>query len=109
MKKIDPILRKRLGKIFIGILIVLGIVFSNLYLQWCQNNLSVELAMKFAFSWHTEKFLLGSLVLLIFYLFWVSLSGSLLVGGGFLQRLCRSDWLCDVFENALPSGTDLSG
>ncbi len=83
MKKIDPILRKRLGKIFIGILIVLGIVFSNLYLQWCQNNLSVELAMKFAFSWHTEKFLLGSLVLLIFYLFWVSLSGSLLVGAAF--------------------------
>ncbi len=42
-----------------GIAIVLLIIFSNLYLQWCQNNLSVELALKFAFSWHTAKVFLG--------------------------------------------------
>lgn len=61
----------------------MGIIVSNLYLQWCQNNLSTELMLKFAFSWHTEKFLLGSLVLLIFYLFLASLSGSLIVGAIF--------------------------
>lgn len=62
-------------------LIIAGIILSNLYLQWCQNNLSIDLMLKFAFSWHTEKFLLGSLVLLVFYLFLSSLSGSLKVGG----------------------------
>lgn len=61
--------------------IIAGIILSNLYLQWCQNNLSIDLMLKFAFSWHTEKFLLGSLVLLVFYLFLSSLSGSLKVGG----------------------------
>ncbi|OJG27400.1 membrane-oligosaccharide glycerophosphotransferase [Enterococcus caccae] len=35
---------------------------------------------KFAFSWHTEKFILGSLVLLIFLLFLCSLAGSLILG-----------------------------
>jgi hypothetical protein len=55
---------------------LVGIILSNLYLQWCQNNLSADLALKFAFSWHTEKFLLGSLVLGIFYLFLISLAGS---------------------------------
>ena len=46
--------------------------FSNLYLQWCQNNLSVDLAFKFAFSWHTEKFFLGCFVLSVFtfYVVW---------------------------------------
>ncbi len=62
------------------VLTVLGIIFSNLFLQWCQNDRSVELALKFAFSWHTEKFLLGSLVLLILFLFLVSLAGSILAG-----------------------------
>lgn len=60
--------------------IVLLVLISNLYLQWCQNNLSWNLAFKFAFSWHTEKFLLGSLVLLIFLLFLCSLAGSLALG-----------------------------
>jgi hypothetical protein len=39
-----------------GIGSLLLIIFSNLYLQWCQNELSIDLALKFAFSWHTEKF-----------------------------------------------------
>lgn len=59
---------------------LVGIILSNLYLQWCQNNLSADLALKFAFSWHTEKFLLGSLVLGIFYLFLISLAGSWIAG-----------------------------
>ncbi|MGC3794944.1 LTA synthase family protein, partial [Enterococcus faecium] len=39
------------------------VVFSNLFLQWCLNDLSVDLALKLAFSWHTEKFFLACLVL----------------------------------------------
>ena len=42
--------------------VFLLVIMSNLYLQWCQNNLSLDLALKFAFSWHTAKFFLGSLV-----------------------------------------------
>lgn len=59
------------------------IIFSNLYLQWCQNNLSVELALKFAFSWHTAKFFLACLVLLLLYGFFASIAGSLWIGGIF--------------------------
>lgn len=58
------------------------IVLSNLYLQWCQNNFSVDLALKFAFSWHTEKFFLSCLVLFTLFLFLVSLLGSFLFGTG---------------------------
>ena len=65
-----------LKKGMIGFAIILLIIISNLYLQWCQNNLSLSLALKFAFSWHTEKFLLGSLVLLVFYGMLASLAGS---------------------------------
>ncbi|EOI02701.1 membrane-oligosaccharide glycerophosphotransferase [Enterococcus moraviensis ATCC BAA-383] len=65
-------------------LIVVGMIalvfVSNLYLQWCQNELSFDLVFKFAFSWHTEKFILGSFVLLIFLLFLCSLAGSLALG-----------------------------
>lgn len=56
--------------------VLLLIIASNLYLQLCQNNLSWSLAFKFAFSWHTEKFFLGALVLLIFWGFLASLIGS---------------------------------
>ncbi|MFD2305032.1 LTA synthase family protein [Enterococcus termitis] len=65
-------------------LIIIGlialVVSSHLYLQWCQNMLSTDLMLKFAFSWHTEKFILGSLVLLVFLLFLISLAGSVLLG-----------------------------
>ena len=64
----------------IGLAIVVGVIVSNLYLQWCQNNLSVELMLNFAFSWHTAKFFLGSFVLLLLYGFLTSLAGSLLAG-----------------------------
>ncbi len=49
--------------------------FSNLYLQWCQNNLSVDLAFKFAFSWHTEKVFLRLFCAKRFFTFLCSLAG----------------------------------
>ncbi|MTD42288.1 sulfatase-like hydrolase/transferase [Erwinia sp. CPCC 100877] len=64
--------------IMIGLLLL--VLVSNLYLQWCQNELSVDLAVKFAFSWHTEKFILGCCVLLSFLLFLCSLAGSFALG-----------------------------
>lgn len=63
-----------------GIGSLLLIIFSNLYLQWCQNELSIDLALKFAFSWHTEKFFLGCFVLSIYFLFLWSFIGSIKVG-----------------------------
>nr|WP_242596609.1 LTA synthase family protein [Enterococcus plantarum] len=60
--------------------LLLFVLISNLYLQWCQNELSLDLVFKFAFSWHTEKFILGSLVLLLFLLFLCSLAGSFALG-----------------------------
>ena len=56
------------------------VVFSNLFLQCCQNDLSVDLALKFAFSWHTEKFFLACLVLLIILIFLIALAGSVPLG-----------------------------
>ncbi len=44
---------------------------------------SIDLAIKFAFSWHTEKFFLASLVLLILFIFFSSLAGSLIAGASF--------------------------
>ncbi|KAF1300773.1 MULTISPECIES: LTA synthase family protein [Enterococcus] len=64
-------------KILLAVAILALVILSNLYLQWSQNNHSLTLALKFAFSWHTEKFFLGSLVLLIFYGFLASVAGSL--------------------------------
>jgi phosphoglycerol transferase MdoB-like AlkP superfamily enzyme len=69
-----------------GIVLIISlvlIIFSNLYLQWCQNNLSVELALKFAFSWHTEKFFLACFVLLLFYGLLTSIAGSVSIGALF--------------------------
>ncbi|MGC6767152.1 LTA synthase family protein [Enterococcus sp. LJL51] len=67
-------------KILLSIGLLLLILFSNLYLQWCQNNLSYDLAFKFAFSWHSEKFFLGCAATAVFLLFWITLSGSVKVG-----------------------------
>lgn len=64
----------------VAISIVFVVGLSNLYLQWCQNDLSFDLAVKFAFSWHTEKFLLACLVLLMLFLFLVAVLGSFLFG-----------------------------
>lgn len=63
---------------------VLGlIIVSNLFFQLTQNEFSFDLAFKFAFSWHTEKFFLGCLVLLIFYVWISSFLGSLKTGSLF--------------------------
>ncbi|WP_126814134.1 LTA synthase family protein [Vagococcus acidifermentans] len=59
---------------------VLIVLASNYYLQLCQNDFSWELATKFAISWHTEKFLLGAFVLLVFQVFLLSAAGSWLIG-----------------------------
>lgn len=59
---------------------VLIVIAGNYFLQLSQNDLSWELATKFAFSWHTEKFFLGCLVLLVFLGFLIALIGSWLVG-----------------------------
>lgn len=64
----------------VAISIVFVVGLSNLYLQWCQNDLSFDLAVKFAFLWHTEKFLLACLVLLMIFLFLVAVLGSFLFG-----------------------------
>ncbi|EOS7978082.1 LTA synthase family protein [Enterococcus hirae] len=64
----------------VAISIVFVVGLSNLYLQWCQNDFSFDLAVKFAFSWHTEKFLLACLVLLMIFLFLVAVLGSFLFG-----------------------------
>ena len=78
--KLKPMLQSPL----IGVLTSILIVFmSNYYLQLSQNSWSFRLATKFAFSWHTEKFLLGTLVLLMFNLFIVALCGSFLAGNLF--------------------------
>lgn len=63
---------------------VLGLILvSNLFFQLTQNDFSFDLAFKFAFSWHTEKFFLGCFVLLIFYGWLSSFLGSLKAGSVF--------------------------
>ncbi len=76
-------MNKKLKYLVLTLVIFCGIIFSNLFLQWCQNELSIDLAIKFAFSWHTEKFFLASLVLLILFIFFSSLAGSLIAGASF--------------------------
>lgn len=72
------------GEIALKVIAVSGLlIFSNLFLQWCQNNLSVSLALKFAFSWHTEKFFLACLVLALVYGVFASIAGSLRTGAVF--------------------------
>ncbi len=71
-RKIHPNLKLAIKLIASFILII----FSNLYLQWCQNNLSVELALKFAFFLAYRKVFL-------------SLSGA----AAFLRIIGKSCWL----------------
>ncbi|MEG0254395.1 LTA synthase family protein [Vagococcus sp.] len=80
VSKLKAIAKKMWFKLLISVIIVLA---SNYYLQLTQNNWSFSLATKFAFSWHTEKFLLGALVLLVIDVFIISIAGSFLVGNSF--------------------------
>ncbi len=90
---------KKLIKIIGGILAVgLLIIASNLFLQLGQNDFSFDLAFKFAFSWHAEKFFLGCLVLLIFYLFLTSIMGSFLFGSLFYTFLIVGIGIADFLK-----------
>lgn len=84
MKRYISRLSTKQKKILKGTVAIISIfflvVFSNLFLQWCQNDLSVDLALKFAFSWHTEKFFLACFVLLIILIFLIALAGSVPLG-----------------------------
>ncbi|KAF1292535.1 LTA synthase family protein [Candidatus Enterococcus leclercqii] len=80
-----------------GVGVFFLILFSNLYLQFCQNNLSLDLALKFAFSWHEQKFFLGCLVLLVLYGGIASVIGSVGMGavvyGVFIGILGFADYM----------------
>lgn len=74
----------KIKSLWVGALISITVAFlSNYYLQLSENSWSFRLATKFAFSWHTEKFLLGVFVLLVLNLFIVSLAGSFFIGNLF--------------------------
>lgn len=63
----------------VGVFLLIGLLtafIANLFLQWSQNDLNVNLAFKFAFQWHTEMFLLGTGVLFVLYVWFVSLIGN---------------------------------
>lgn len=81
IKKISNGLKDKTMYYPLIVLSLIGLSFlSNLYLQWCQNDRSMELVWNFAFSWHSEKFMLGCFVLFVFLLFLCSLAGSFLTG-----------------------------
>ncbi|MGM0213447.1 LTA synthase family protein [Enterococcus sp. AZ109] len=90
---------KKLIKIIGSILaVILLIIISNLFLQLAQNDFSFDLAFKFAFSWHTEKFFLGCLVLLLLYLFLTSIMGSFLFGSLFYTFLIVGIGIADFLK-----------
>lgn len=59
-----------------SLLTLVTVLVSHLHLQLSQNNYSFELVFKFATSWHTEKFLLGTCVLLLIDIIFITVSGS---------------------------------
>lgn len=67
-------------KIILALFLLVSVYLSDLYLQFMQNNGSLDLALKFALSWHTQKFLLGTLVLLTLAIFLIALLGSYWAG-----------------------------
>ncbi len=67
------------------ILLFIIVYISNLYLQGMQNKGSLDLALKFALSWHQSKFLLGTGALLFLSIFIISLLGNF--WGGILTYL----------------------
>ncbi|MDT2756045.1 LTA synthase family protein [Enterococcus asini] len=71
---------KKLRYLAITVGALLLVLLSNLYLQWSQNNHSLDLALKFAFSWHMEKFFLGGVVLLALLVFLSAIIGSFGMG-----------------------------
>lgn len=45
--------------------LLLTVFVSQFLLQWFQNDLDLSLVLNFIFSWHTEKFLISMLVLMV--------------------------------------------
>ncbi|RST98805.1 hypothetical protein CBF37_06950 [Vagococcus vulneris] len=86
-KEEDKIIKKPQTKVncvvhlSLAVIITLVVVFvGHIMLQLGQNNNQFHLVFKFIFLWHTEKFLIGSLVLLALDVFLISLMGSVLYG-----------------------------
>ncbi|WP_416207856.1 LTA synthase family protein [Enterococcus sp. HY326] len=83
-KKIKQFLKQPIVKLVLTVvLLFILVIISNLYLQWSQNDYDTSLAFKFAFSWHVEKFFLGSLVLGTLLVFIMSIAGSVTIGAIF--------------------------
>lgn len=80
---------------------LLTVFVSHYLLQLSQNNGSFRLATLFIFSWHTQKFLLGSLVLLCLNLWIVSLIGSVYVGNGIYFLLLSGIGMANYQKMAL--------
>lgn len=57
--------RKATGLLWQAGGLVLTVFVSQFLLQWFQNDLNLDLVLHFIFSWHTEKFLLSMLVLMV--------------------------------------------
>lgn len=79
-KGYKAISQQRKWRVFGWLIVCLLPFLANYFLQLSQNNWSFELANKFAFEWHTEKFLLSCFVLATLLLFFISLLGSVVVG-----------------------------
>lgn len=76
--------KKWIGRGLVGILLP---IVANAFLQWTQNIDSPELVGYFIVSWHTEKFLLGCLLLAVIWLFWVAFVASFLYGSLFFTSM----------------------
>ena len=59
--------------------LLLTVFISQLLFQWFQNDLDMSLVFRFTFIWHTEKFLISLLVLLVPALWLWAISGSVLM------------------------------
>lgn len=69
--------------LYSGLVIIFSLLLvfvSHYFLQLTQNNFSWQLANKFIFEWHTEKFLLASVVLLTLLILCQSFVGSIWIG-----------------------------
>lgn len=80
---------------------LLAVFVSHYLLQLSQNNGSFRLANLFIFSWHTQKFVLGSLVLLCLDLWIISFVGSFYVGNSIYFLLISGIGIANYQKMAL--------
>jgi heme/copper-type cytochrome/quinol oxidase subunit 3 len=84
------------------VLIAFVVIFaSSLFLQMCQNKMSLTLALNFAMNWHTSKFLAGTFVLMLVWAFISSLFGSVRFGTLLYLILIVSLGIADYFKMAM--------